>query len=495
MSSHTDSRTDPRTGPRHHRRTRRGSGQQPLLVVGDTLLDQDIDGEATRLAPDAPAPVVDVRHHRSHPGGAGLAAALAARDGRTVVLVTALGDDQASDTVRQALAPRVHLVELSLDGTLPVKTRVRAGDRPLVRIDDGGGTPGEPGDAVREAFADAGAVLVADYGRGTARAVRSHLHTAARRAPVLWDPHPRGDTPVPEVRLATPNAAEARALAPPAAEPATGDSLRAHALRGAALARHWQAAAVAVTLGERGAILTRNGSDSPMLVPPPHPATGDPCGAGDCFAAVAAAALGDGALPEEAIQRAVAEAAAFVAAGGAGNPRLWDPQSPAPPPAHHCQDPFTLAAAVRARGGTVVATGGCFDLLHAGHVGLLESARRIGDCLIVCLNSDASIRRLKGPGRPLTPEADRVRVLSGLGCVDAVAVFHEDTPETLLRTLRPDVWAKGGDYTAETLPESAALREWGGQAVTLPYLAGRSTTELARRAALAPLTPPTTTRP
>ncbi|MFD0381575.1 hypothetical protein ACFQ2B_01410 [Streptomyces stramineus] len=110
----------------HQHAGRNTGGQQPLLVVGDTLLDQDIDGEATRLAPDAPAPVVDVRHHRSHPGGAGLAAALAARDGRTVVLVTALGDDRASDTVRRALAYRVHLVELSLDGTLPVKTRVRA---------------------------------------------------------------------------------------------------------------------------------------------------------------------------------------------------------------------------------------------------------------------------------------------------------------------------------------------------------------------------------
>ncbi|MBT2384536.1 PfkB family carbohydrate kinase [Streptomyces sp. ISL-11] len=462
---------------------------QPLVVVGDTLLDQDIDGEATRLAPDAPAPVVDVRHHRAHPGGAGLAAALAARDGRTVILITALGDDHASDTVRQALTPRLTLLELPLDGTLPVKTRVRAGDRPLVRIDDGGGTPGPPDDAVRQALADACAVLVADYGRGTAHAVRTHLQATARRAPVLWDPHPKGDPPVPEVRLATPNAAEARALAPSTPLTPDDDSLRAHALRGALLARHWAAAAVAVTLGERGAILTRGGSDSPMLVPPPHPAPGDPCGAGDCFAAVAAAALGDGALPEEAVQRAVAEAAAFVAAGGAGNPRLWDPQSPPAPTPHHPHDPFALAHSVRARGGTVVATGGCFDLLHAGHVGLLESARRIGDCLIVCLNSDDSIRRLKGPGRPLTPEADRIRVLSGLGCVDAVAVFREDTPEPLLRRLRPHIWAKGGDYSADTLPEAVALGEWGGQAVTLPYLAGRSTTELTRRAARSHRTP------
>ncbi|OMI32916.1 D-glycero-beta-D-manno-heptose 1-phosphate adenylyltransferase, partial [Streptomyces sparsogenes] len=147
---------------------------------------------------------------------------------------------------------------------------------------------------------------------------------------------------------------------------------------------------------------------------------------------------------------------------------------------------LALAESVRARGGTVVATGGCFDLLHAGHVGLLENARRTGDCLIVCVNSDASVRRLKGPGRPITPLADRVRVLAGLGCVDAVAVFDEDTPEALLRVLRPEVWVKGGDYSVDALPETAALREWGGQALVLPYLDGRSTTELARRAAGAP---------
>jgi rfaE bifunctional protein nucleotidyltransferase chain/domain len=155
-------------------------------------------------------------------------------------------------------------------------------------------------------------------------------------------------------------------------------------------------------------------------------------------------------------------------------------------------DAFAVAERVRARGGTVVATGGCFDLLHAGHVGLLESARRIGDCLIVCLNSDASLTRLKGPGRPLNPVADRVRVLEALGSVDAVAVFEEDTPEELLRRLRPDVWVKGGDYSVQDLPEAEALRAWGGQAVVLPYLDGRSTTLLARRAARAavPRVPP-----
>ena len=136
------------------------------------------------------------------------------------------------------------------------------------------------------------------------------------------------------------------------------------------------------------------------------------------------------------------------------------------------------AARVRAAGGTVVATGGCFDLLHAGHVRALRAARALGDCLIVCLNSDASVRRLKGPDRPLVEQGDRAAVLAGLACVDAVAVFGEDDPRTILRALRPHVWAKGGDYAATELPEAAVLAEWGGRAVIVPYVAGRSTSGL-----------------
>lgn len=453
----------------------------PLVVVGDVLLDEDIVGVADRLAPDAPAPVVDVRGSHRRPGGAGLAAALAA-DGREVLLVTALGTDPASEEVRRALRGRVTLVELPLRGTLPVKTRVLASGRPLVRIDRGGGTPGSPGSEVREALSRADALLVADYGRGTAGAVREELAAAARRSQLVWDPHPKGEAPVPGARIVTPNAAEVRALTGSRGDDGRG-SLRDFAERGARLADRWQAASVAVTLGERGVLLARPGGGTPMLVPAPFRAEGDPCGAGDCFAAAAAAELADGALPEEAVQRAVARAAAFVAAGGAGNRALWRSspggrQEPAAP-----TDAFSLVESVRARGGTVVATGGCFDLLHAGHVGLLESARRIGDCLIVCVNSDASITRRKGPGRPLNPVEDRARVLAGLGCVDAVAVFEEDTPVALLDRLRPDVWVKGGDYCVEDLPEAEVVRAWGGQAVVLPYLDGRSTTLLARRAA------------
>ncbi|MER8225431.1 D-glycero-beta-D-manno-heptose 1-phosphate adenylyltransferase [Streptomyces sp. NPDC094143] len=457
------------------------TGPRPIAVVGDVLLDEDIEGVSTRLAPDAPAPVVDVTADRRHPGGAGLAAALAARGGRDVVLVTALGEDDASQAVRRDLRGRVRLLEIPLNGTLPVKTRVLAGGRPVVRIDRGGGTPGEPDDEVRRALAGAHAILVADYGRHTAGVLRPYLEDAARRTPLVWDPHPKGDPPVPGARLVTPNAAEARAL-----HPGDGDtSLGAYAERAARLAERWRAAGVAVTLGERGVLLARPGSGTPMLVPVPYRAAGDPCGAGDCFAATTTAALADGLLPEEALQRAVAEAAAFVAAGGAGNPDLWRTEPPPGPADDPATDAFALAESVRARGGTVVATGGCFDLVHAGHVGLLESARRIGDCLIVCLNSDASVTRRKGPGRPLNPAADRARVLAALGSVDAVVVFEEDTPEAVLARLRPDVWVKGGDYSVQDLPEAQTLRTWGGQAVVLPYLDGRSTTLLTRRAAKA----------
>jgi rfaE bifunctional protein nucleotidyltransferase chain/domain len=133
----------------------------------------------------------------------------------------------------------------------------------------------------------------------------------------------------------------------------------------------------------------------------------------------------------------------------------------------------------------VVAAGGCFDVLHAGHVSMLRAARSLGDCLVVCMNSDDSVRRLKGQGRPLNSAADRAEVLAALDCVDGVAVFEEDTPERLIGELRPDIWVKGGDYDGRELPEAGALRPWGGRVVTVPYLSGRSTSLIASRAGAA----------
>jgi D-beta-D-heptose 7-phosphate kinase / D-beta-D-heptose 1-phosphate adenosyltransferase len=457
----------------------------PLVVVGDTLLDRDLVGRVERLCPDAPVPVVDDVEERPRPGGAGLAALLAAFDGRAVTLVTALADDVAGQLLRDLLMPYLRLVVIPLPGRTPEKVRVRVDGQSLVRIDHGGPavpTAGLPV-AAREAIAEATAVLVSDYGRGmTAHPdVRRTLRGLAPRVPVVWDPHPKGAVPVSGARLATPNMREAEVFAPSLPPGVPEGTFAAVSARAAALVTAWSSATVAVTLGRRGALLS-SGAESPLVMPARPVSGADPCGAGDRFAAAAAGRLADGALPSEAVGHAVLVASAFVEAGGAAGLRTGAPEAPAAAVPRTAREVVTLT---RAAGGTVVATGGCFDLLHAGHVNTLRAARSLGDCLIVCLNSDDSVRRLKGVDRPLVPEPDRVAVLQALDCVDAVAVFDEDTPERLLDALRPDVWAKGGDYADVQLPESTLVASWGGQAVILPYLAGRSTTGLVEAAAAA----------
>ena len=451
----------------------------PLLVIGDALLDRDLEGAAERLSPDAPVPVVSDIDSTARAGGAGLAATLAARDGRDVTLVTALSHDAAGRELRALLEDEgIVVVDLGLDGTTPEKVRVRAGGTSIVRLDrgDDGGAVGGLTLEGRLAVARAHAVLVADYGRGVAREprLRATLERLAADVPVVWDPHPRGPAPTRGATLVTPNRAEAERFA----AGVEGDGLPGAAARARDLVRRWQAVYVAVTMGAQGALVADGGDGPPLLVPAPAAAHGDPCGAGDRFASAAAGALADGRLPSEAVARAVAAASAFVARGGAsehGRSRREDPR-PAP------RDAAALAARVRAEGGTVVATGGCFDLLHAGHVQMLERARALGDCLVVCLNSDASVARLKGPDRPLNDEHDRAAVLRALACVDEVAIFGEDTPEAVLAELQPHVWCKGGDYAVGDLPEAPLLASWGGQAVILPFLAGRSTSSLIAQA-------------
>jgi D-beta-D-heptose 7-phosphate kinase/D-beta-D-heptose 1-phosphate adenosyltransferase len=446
-----------------------------LVVVGDALLDVDLVGSASRLTPDAPVPVVEDVQRHERPGGAALAAVIAAAaTPREVVLVTPLDSDEGADRLRALLEGRVTLLPIPATGGTAVKQRVRIGDHSVVRIDSGApvATLGPLPAAAAAAIRDAGAVLVADYGRGTTAAADVRQALGEARGPVVWDPHPRGADPVPNARLVTPNSAEAARVTS-----VEGSGLAAVGARAEQLIRTWGVGAVAVTLGARGALLSY-GEGAPMVVPAVPVSGGDPCGAGDSFAAAAALALADGAVTGEAVAAAVAAASAFVARGGAS---AWDTVSRPEPDVAAEPGVDALLARVRAAGGTVVATGGCFDLLHPGHVATLRAARGLGDCLVVCINSDDSVRRLKGPSRPLVTAVDRARVLEALEFVDAVVVFEEDTPSAVLERLRPDVWAKGGDYAGADLPEAAVLSTWGGQAVVLPYLDGHSTTALVQR--------------
>ncbi|PVZ08271.1 PfkB family carbohydrate kinase [Actinomycetospora cinnamomea] len=473
--------------------------RESIVVVGDCLRDVDVHGAVERLCPDAPAPVLAADRRRARPGGAGLTALLAARSTRRPVrLVTVLGQD--ADDVR-GLLEGVDVVAVTAGGTTPTKTRMLADDRVLLRVDEGGLEPVavSPSSDVLDAIAGAGVVLVSDYGRGLTAdpVVREALEAAAARVPLVWDPHPNGSPPVPGATVVTPNLSEARGYVRDLLSYSSEDHARRFphepAALGDALRAHWRVDTVAVTAGRDGAVLR---SASGTSVTPARPARGgDPCGAGDRFAATVAVALADGSAVDDAVRAAVAAAASFVAAGGAAALADDAPPEPAPGPsspngAITADDVITAA---RARGGTVVATGGCFDLLHAGHARTLEAARRLaGDdgVLVVCLNSDASVRRLKGPDRPVVAEADRVEMISALAAVDAVEVFDEDDPRTVLDRLRPDVWVKGGDYATDELLETPLVRGWGGEVVAVPYHAGRSSTRLLAR--LEPGTKPRT---
>jgi rfaE bifunctional protein nucleotidyltransferase chain/domain len=364
-----------------------------------------------------------------------------------------------------------------LRGTTVAKTRVRAGGQSIVRFDSGDGTADhrELPSGVAEAINSAGAILVADYGLGVSGhpEIRRLLERVAPDVPIVWDPHPRGSVPTAGVTLVTPNDAEAARFT--TESDSTDDGMRA-----AHLARAWRAAHVVITRGSRSAQLHSTDSDTTVAVDVPRvaaPGSHDTCGAGDCFATAAAEGLRRGMPIDDCIRFATGRATDYVHTGGVA--------SIARPPrtvASVDRDAVEFAARVRRRGGRVVATGGCFDLLHPGHVSLLRYARQLGDALVVCLNSDDSVRRAKGEGRPVVSHTDRAHILLELESVDAVAIFDEATPTAILDRLRPAVWVKGSDYTEQDLPEAATVRQHGGEVHFAPVLPGYSTTRLVAAA-------------
>ncbi|MEV5776765.1 D-glycero-beta-D-manno-heptose 1-phosphate adenylyltransferase [Streptomyces antimycoticus] len=458
----------------------------PIVVVGDAVLDQDLVGKVERLSPEAPVPVIDDVVKLSRPGGAGLAAVLAVGRGRPVILVTALSADPIGRELGDLLRRNgITVVDLGLPTPNPVKSRVRVDDRTLLMLSS---TLGQWGQVCRPLNAEeqatittAAALLVSDYGGGISKdpAVRAALDTAvAARVPVVWDPHPRGATPVRGARLITPNTREAAHFAPGI----DGSGLHTDIDRGRALLCDLPAEAVAVTRGSAGAILLTAAGTAPIVVPSTPVRGGDTCGAGDCFAAAVTHLLADGYLLSEAVEHAVWDATEYVACGGVS--AVLDPSA-----ARSSRKERGSAgsrqeiARIRAAGGTVVATGGCFDLLHSGHISLLEQARQLGDYLVVLLNDDDSVRQLKGPERPVVKATDRAAVLAALSSVDEVVIFTENTPESALSRIRPDIYVKGGDYRLSDIPEADLVKSWGGQTVVLPYLEGRSTTGIIKRIA------------
>ncbi|GAA4785357.1 D-glycero-beta-D-manno-heptose-7-phosphate kinase [Actinomycetospora chlora] len=472
-----------------------------VVVLGDTVLDQWLTGPSRRLSREGPVPIVEVDHTRGSPGAAANTAANLAALGARTQLVSVLGDDGDAAMVRELLAG--YGVDTSGVVTDPTretaaKRRILADDALVARFDTspreapGARTREAVHAALRAAVDGADAVVVCDYDGGvldddTVALVGALVGPRGQRTcRLVVDAHAPARWAATRPDVVTPNAGEAalllgRELGGPdrvAAAEAAGPDLRARSGAGA----------VVVTLDRDGALLLpdpageeRAPAHRTFARPAPEANT---CGAGDTFTAALSLALAAGTPLPTAVELAQAASDVVVGRPGTsvcGTGELAERVAAAEGP---LLDAASLAAVVdeqRVAGRRVVFTNGCFDVVHRGHVASLNQAKRLGDVLVVALNSDASVARLKGPERPLNPLADRAAVIGALSCVDHVTAFDDDTPAELLGLLRPDVYAKGGDYTPEMLRESATVQSYGGRVVILDYLPDRSTTSLVDR--------------
>ncbi len=469
-----------------------------VLVLGDALLDGWYAGTPRQLCREAPVPVVGLDRITFSCGGAANAAANVAALGGRAVLAAVVGDD--SDGARLRTRLREAWVDARLV-TVPgrrtvAKRRVMADEQILVRFDQGDTTPLTPA-AARELVRTVGdaldakpdAVIVCDYEAGTVgEEVRQLLRDRRAEVPLLvvdaHDTQPWADV---QPDLVTPNFAEALRLLG-----AHSDQLsvsRPDWVAGAAdrLLARAKARAMAVTLDVDGTVVLRENRPAHRTYARPVSAS-RAAGAGDAYVAAFTLALSTGAALAEAadvaqlaatvatctasssLGTAVCPAGDLLTAADAGDSRVLDSAALS-----------VQVTAHRARGRRIVFTNGCFDVLHSGHVGYLEQAKQLGDILIVAVNSDESVRRLKGENRPVNPVEDRVSVLSALSCVDHVVVFHEDTPAALITEVRPDVYVKGGDYPPELIPEAPLVRQLGGEVRTLDYVPDKSTSKIIER--------------
>jgi D-beta-D-heptose 7-phosphate kinase / D-beta-D-heptose 1-phosphate adenosyltransferase len=463
-----------------------------VAVVGDLMLDEYVWGDVSRISPDAPVQVVDIRRRSAAIGGAGNVAHNLRAAGGSVVLLGVVGADAAAGTFRKLLAEAgiddAGIVEIT-DRRTTVKTRVIARGQQIVRLDteERGALPQDARArllaALDRALPGCGAVLVSDYAKGVVdrdlvAEIGARVKASGRSIPILVDPKRIDFSAYRGCDAITPNRKETEA--------ATGVDLahEANVVEAARKIREATGAShVLITLGERGMALSS--ADGALdVVPAQAREVYDVTGAGDTVLAYFGLAVAAGATPGEAAR--LANLAAGVAVGKLGTSAVTPVEVAAAAvgeagvssKAAGVTESVARVEHERSLGRRIVFTNGCFDLLHAGHVHLLERARALGDFLVVGVNSDASVRRLKGPERPVVQEHDRVKVLSALDAVGLVIVFDEDTPIELIRRLRPDVLAKGGDYSIPTIVGAQEVLAWGGRVETIPLVGGRSTSQL-----------------
>ncbi|HZC19903.1 MAG TPA: D-glycero-beta-D-manno-heptose 1-phosphate adenylyltransferase [Rubrobacteraceae bacterium] len=460
----------------------RGYRGRRCLVVGDVMLDVFERGRADRLAPDAPAPVVEGVYRSSSPGGAANVAANLCSLGAEVTLLSAIGDDAPGAELLKKLTEigvGVGHVAQYPDRATVTKRRLVASGSILARVDSGDASP--LGEDKQEDLAEkavdlattAEVVVVSDYSGGLITQRLADTLGSSGHGCVILDSKDLLRLQWREgcLAAATPNHFEAQeGHSPVESVPGRVDA----GAVGAELRRRLGAHALVMTLAEEGAAVVDG--EGVARLEGHRVAKPDVNGAGDTFLAAFALALGGGVPVREATRLGIEAATLAVARSGTapvGYRELLQrlPAEEAGRAGGRLEEDL---ARVRRLGGKVVFTNGCFDLLHRGHLFLLREAKKLGDMLVVGLNSDASARRVKGPGRPVTSEEDRVELLEALPCVDHVIVFEEDTPEALIRRVEPDLHVKGGDHAGNKLAEESVVRELGGEIVVLPLLPGRS---------------------
>lgn len=462
-----------------------------VLVVGDLMLDRYWQGSAARISPEAPVPVVRVTEAQERPGGAGNVALNIAALGARIQVDGLVGDDTDAHALTSFLKNAgVDCAFIPVPGlTTIVKLRVLSKHQQLLRLDFEDSFYAHPPQALLERFgrlsAGSGVVVLSDYAKGTLAAAPKLIAQArAAGKTVLVDPKGTDFERYRGATLLTPNSAEFTAIVGTCHDDAELVS------KGQQLLLNLQLDALLITRGEHGMTLLQNGQ-GPLHLPAQAREVFDVTGAGDTVIGVLAAALAAGmALPEA---TELANIAAGIVVGKLGAATVSPKELRAAISARDSSgrdiptgvlDETQLLAWVqhaKANGEKIVMTNGCFDILHAGHVAYLQQARALGDRLIVAVNDDGSVNRLKGAQRPVNPLAQRMTVLAGLRAVDWVVPFGTDTPEDLICRVLPDVLVKGGDYQVQDIAGHRCVLDAGGEVKILHFVPGVSTTGMINR--------------
>jgi D-beta-D-heptose 7-phosphate kinase/D-beta-D-heptose 1-phosphate adenosyltransferase len=447
------------------------------------MLDEYWFGDTARISPEAPVPVVRARAAEQRPGGAANVALNVAALGARSVLAAVVGQDERGERLTKALEQRGVRCEMVRSPTLPTihKLRVLARSQQLLRIDAEQSLQScaaEFADLFTKLLPQADAVILSDYAKGTLGRV-AELVAASRAAsiPVLIDPKGNDFVRYRGAYALTPNRGEFEAVVGRCSDEA--DLLR----KGEALRAELELELLLVTRGEQGMTLFEEGAE-PLTLPTQAREVFDVTGAGDTVIALLGAGVAAG-LPA-ADAAALANLGAGIVVGKIGVAtasrselaRALHAQGSGGRGLVDLPELAALVAEAKTRGERVVFTNGCFDILHAGHVSYLEEAKSCGDRLIVAVNDDDSVRRLKGAARPVNSLADRMAVLGGLASVDWVVPFSEDTPAELIAKILPDVLVKGGDYQVEQIAGGDTVLKNGGEVRVLGFKPGRSTTAL-----------------